>query len=148
MSDPNFYRKYECNIECPKLKATKKFRCAECSLGAATADSLTVGTFNYSGGIKTYTGSSAFATVHTITPTQLPVLGNKECNGEISFYLNNDLYVNVTMACVVKSKNTILQTLIYQRVGNFTSVELTFSGNNLILTISPGGTCKWIYRGI
>jgi hypothetical protein len=148
MSDPNFYREYECNINCPKIKASKIFRCPDCRLGAVTADSLTADSISFSGGIAMYTGSSPFGTTHTITPTQLPVLGNRQCNGEITFYLNNDLYVSVTMGAIVKSKNTILQTLLYQKIGNFTSVTLSFSGNNVILTINPGGTCKWVYRGI
>lgn len=147
MTDPNFYREYECNIDCPKLKASKRFRCPDCILGNVTADSLKVTSINQSG-ITTITGSSAFGTVHTITPTQLPNLGNKECNGEITFNLNNDTYVNTSLAVIVKTKGVILQTLIYQRVGNFTSVVLSYSGNNLVLTVSPAGTCRWIFRGI
>lgn len=154
MSDPNIYRSYECNIQCPKLKATKEFRCATCKLGNATADSLTVSGQTISGststpyGIMTYSGSSPFSTIHTITPALLPVLGNKQCNGELSFYLNNNTYVNVSMGVVVKSVDTIQLVLIYQRVGNFPSVTLEYSGNNLILTTSPASTCKWSYRGI
>ena len=94
------------------------------------------------------TGSSTFGTVHTITPVQLPNLGNSECNGELTFYLNNDTYVNVSLSLIVKTKGAILQTLLYQRVGNFVTTNLTFSGNNIILTISPGATCRWIFRGI
>lgn len=148
MSDPNFYREYECNIECPKLKASKQLRCGKCTATSIEAGSVSAGTYTFTNGIKFYTGSLPFGTVHTITPSALPPLGATECAGEMTFYLNNDLYVNVTMGAVVKSRGVMLQTLLYQRVGNFTSVELTFSGNNVILTISPGGTCKWIYRGI
>lgn len=148
MTDPNFYRKYECNIECYKLKADKAFRCDKCLLGTVEADSVTTDMLAYTGGIKNYTGSFALNTVHTITPALLPPLGNRECNGDITLYLNNDLYVNVTMGAIVKSAGAILQTLLYQRVGNFTSVTMTFSGNNVILTVSPAATCKWIYRGI
>jgi len=147
MSDPNYYREYDCNIECYKMKASKFFRCTKCELGSAKADSLDVATLKI-GPIYTYTGSSDFGTTHTITSTQLPLLANAQCNGDVTFYLNNDLYVGVSMGAIVKSKGTILQTLLYQNVGNFTSVALSFSGNNVILTVSPGATCKWIFRGI
>lgn len=141
--DPNFYRKYECNIECYKLKADKCFRCEKCLLGSVEADSIM-----YKGGVKTYSGNSSLNTVHTITSLELPVLGNVMCSGEITFYLNNDAYVNVTMGAIVKSNAAILQTLLYQRVGNFVSVEISFSGNNVLLTTSPASICYWVYRGI
>lgn len=88
------------------------------------------------------------STSHTITPAKLPVLGNRECSGSIEFYLNNDVYVNVTMGAIVKAAGTILQTLVYQRLGNFTSVEMTFSGNDIVLTCSPQATCRWTFKGI
>jgi hypothetical protein len=145
--DPNFYRYYECNINCPKLKASKKLRCPECELGAVTATSLSVNSFNMNG-VRHYTGSSTLSTTHTITATELPLLANRDMSGEITFYLTNDLYVNVTMAVVVKSAGVITLTQIYQRVGNFTTIDLTASGNTLILTLSPEATMTWIYRGI
>lgn len=145
--DPNFYREYDCNIECYKLKASKHLRCGKCTATSIDTDSISADVYDLSG-VKLYSGSSPFGTTHTITSAQLPVLGNAQCNGDITFYLNNDLYVNVSMAVIVKSKGTILQTLLYQNVGNFTSVTLTFSGNNVILTVSPGATCKWVYKGI
>jgi hypothetical protein len=149
MSDPNFYRKYECNIECYKMKASKKFRCATCELGDAQADSLTTSNLVLSPGlILTYTGLFPLSSTHVLTPTLLPVLGNRECNGEITLYMNNDIYVNVTMAAIVKAAGSILQTLVYQRVGNFTSIDVSFSGNNVTITINPAATCRWIYRGI
>jgi hypothetical protein len=149
MSDPNFYRKYECNIECYKMKASKKFRCATCELGDAQADSLTTEQLLLSPGfVSMYTGSFPIGTTHVITPALLPVLGNWSCNGEITLFLNNDIYVNVTMGVIVKATGNILQTLVYQRVGNLTSVEMTFSGNDVTITTSPATTCRWIYRGI
>lgn len=145
--DPNFYRFYECNLDCYKLKAEKEFRCPKCILGSVTASSIDTTSLTLNG-IHMICGSSPFGTTHTITPTELPLLNNRSMNGEISFYLNNDVYVNVTMGVVVKANGTILQTLVYQRVGNFISVQFTSSGNNLVLTINPGATMKWIYRGI
>lgn len=149
MADPNFYRYYECNIECPKLKASKHLRCDQCTATSIASTSISSETYDFGSGIKTYTGFSPFGTVHTITSAELPPLSGLECAGEITFFLsNNDTYINVAMASIVKAKGTILQTLLYQKVGNFTSAVLTNSGNNIVLTIAPGGTCKWIYRGI
>lgn len=149
MTDTNYYRFYECNLECYKLKATKEFRCAKCELGAAKADSMTLGSLvNSPSGILTYNGISALNTTHNFTSAQIPSLANRDCNGEFTLFLNNDLYINVTTAIIVKSANTILQTLVYQRVGNYTTCDLTFSGNTVILTCSPAAVVRWIYRGI
>jgi hypothetical protein len=149
MTDPNFYRFYECNLDCYKLKAEKEFRCPKCELGDATATSVTTNELILSPGyIHTYTGLSPLGTTHTITSTQLPLLANRSMNGDITFYLNNDVYVNVTMGAVVKAANTVLQTLLYQRVGNFTSVDFSTSGGNLVLTVSPAAEVRWVYRGI
>lgn len=149
MSDPNFYRFYESNISCYKMKASKEFRCAK-----GEADELHAGTLNAdelclsSGGVCMYSGTFPFSTTHTITPTMLPLLANRQCSGTIEFYLNNDLYVNVTMGAIVKAGDSILQTIVYQRIGNFTTADMTFSGNNVTLTCSPAATCKWVFRGI
>jgi hypothetical protein len=147
--DPNYYRKYECNLETYNLKAKTKLRCAKCELGEAHADSLTVSSLVISpSSVKTYNGLSPLGTTHTFTSAQLPPLLNRECNGEFTMYINNDLYVNVTLAIIVKSANTILQTLIYQRVGNFITVDMTFSGNTITVTCNPAAVCRWVYRGI
>jgi hypothetical protein len=100
------------------------------------------------GNVLFLNGSMPLSTTHIFTSTNLPVLANNTCNGEISAYLNNGVYVNVTMGVIVKSGGTILQTLVYQRVGNLLSVDMTFSGNTVTLTTNPATTCSWIYRGI
>lgn len=100
------------------------------------------------GNVLFLTGSMPLSTTHIFTSTNLTVLSNNTCNGEISAYLNNGVYVNVTMGVIVKSGGTILQTLVYQRVGNLLSVDMTFSGNTVTLTTNPATTCSWIYRGI
>ena len=147
--DPNYYRFYECNLDCYKLKAEKEFRCPKCILGAVEAQSLSTGSLTLSpSSVKTYNGFFPLGTTHTFTSTQLPPLANRECNGEMTLYLNNDLYVNVTLSVIVKSSGTILQVLVYQRVGNYTSVEMAISGNSVVLTCSPAATVRWIYRGI
>lgn len=147
--DPNNYRFYECNLDCYKLKAEKEFRCPKCYIGSAEINSLTYGTLvttpSY---IKIYNGYSALATTHNFTSTQIPSLANRDCNGEFTMFLNNDLYVNVTTAIIVKSANVILQTLVYQRVGNYTTVDMTFSGNTVTVTCSPAAVIRWVYRGM
>lgn len=149
MTDSNFYRKYECNIHCYKIKASKEFRCGKCEADELNADVLTTGKLCLTpGDICTYSGSFPMGTTHTITSTQLPLLANRQCNGSIEFYLNNDLYVNVTMGAIVKANNAILQTLVFQRIGNFTSVQMTPSGNTVVLTCNPQATVKWVFRGI
>lgn len=148
MSDPNFYRKYECNIECYKMKASKVFRCAKCKADDITTGLLNAGEFHLSSGVHVYSGSFPLSTTHTITPSMLPSLSNRECSGTIDIYLDNDLYVNVTMGTIVKAAGTILQTLVYQRVGNFASTNMSFSGNNVTITCSPAANCRWVFRGI
>lgn len=149
MTDPNVYREYVSNIQCFKMKATKEFRCAKCEADELHADLLNVDKLCLTPGeVCMYSGSFSMNTTHTITSTELPLLANRQCSGSIEFYLNNDLYVNVTMGAIVKAGGSILQTLLYQRVGNFTSVDLASSGNTIILTCNPQATCRWVFRGI
>lgn len=149
-SDYNVYRAFNANISCPKLKATKEFRCPNCMITSATIDDLTISdSLAFSDtGVKFYSGSFAMSTTHTFTSAELPCLGEEYCNGELSLYLNNDVYANVTMAAIVRAASTNVQALIYQRVGNFTSVEMTISGNDVVVTCSPQATCKWLFRGV
>lgn len=149
MSDENAYRRYECNIQCYKMKASKEFRCAKCEAAELYAGKLEVDKLCLMpGNICMYSGSFPMGITHTISQNELPLLANRQCSGSIEFYLNNDLYVNLTMGAVVKAGGVILQTLLYQRVGNFTSVELNPSGNSIVLTCNPQGTCRWVFRGI
>jgi hypothetical protein len=149
-SDPNVYRQYECNIYCPKIKAFKEFRCPNCMMTSATIDNLTISdSLAFSDtGVKFYSGSFPISTTHTFTSTELPGLGETSCNGELSLYLNNDVYANVTLMVIVRASSTTVQSLIYQRIGNFTSVEATISGNNVVITCNPQATCKWLFRGV
>lgn len=133
------YRKYECNLETYYLKALKGSELANVSV-----DSLVLSP----SGIKTFNGLSVLSTTHTFTSTNLPPLAGSECAGEMTFYMNNSPYVSVNMAIIAKSANTILQTLLYQKVGNFTTTTLTFSGNTITLTCSPAATVTWVFRGI
>lgn len=149
MTDPNYYRKYECNLESYNIKALTCLRCPKCELGAAQVDSLSLSSLvNAPSGVTTYNGVFPLGTTHVFNSTNLPPLANRECNGELTLFLNNDLYINVTLAIIVKSANTILQALIYQKVGNYTTCDMTFSGNTITVTTSPSAVVRWIYRGI
>jgi hypothetical protein len=150
MSDPNYYRFYECNLDCYKLKAEKEFRCPKCMLGEVTTDKVTSKEFVLSPSyIETHNGFFSMNTTHTFTPAELECLGSRNCSGELTLFLNNDVYASCTLCVVVKAGGVILQTLIYQRVGNYTSISLAASGNNnLILTCDPAAEVRWIFRGI
>lgn len=183
MSDPNFYRYYDCNIQCPKMKArtmradtllassveTTDIDTQSLTTTTLEATTITAGSINTNaisgdlaidkleadeicstpGNVCFYSGSSALATTHTITATQLPHLANPLLSGTMTFYLENDVYINTTMAAVVKTKGVIVQTLVYQKVGNFTSVDMTSSGNNqLVVTVNPAARLRWIFMGV
>lgn len=141
MSDPLFYRDYECNLSAPFIKGTKAVKTP-----SLQATDVSTTTFSLAG-VKFYTGTFANATTFTFTSTQLPPMANQQCNGEISLYFNNDAYVHVSMAVLLRAKGANQQALIYQNVGNLTSVATTVNTNSVVFTISPAATCSWIFRG-
>ena len=147
MTDPCFYREYECNLSAPYVRGWKAVKTPRLEATDVKATDVTTSHLHMTG-ISMYAGSFPFGTTFTFTPAILECLGETSCNGELSLYFNNDTYVNVTMAVIVRAKSTTLQALIYQRVGNFVSVESSISGNNVVFTVSPGATCSWIFRGI
>ena len=148
MSDPHFYRNYESNLSAPYLKGTRGVITPKLTATTVVADQLQVGSLSLTNSsISTYTGSFPISTTHTFTSTELPPLGNQSANGELTLYLNNDAYAQVAMAVLVRAKGTTLQALIYQNVGNFTSVASSISGNTVTITVNPAGTCSWVFRG-
>ena len=148
MSDPCFYREHECNLSAPYIRGTKAVKTPLVSATTVNATNVNASSLTFSGaGVQFYTGSFPLSTTHTFTPTQLPFLANQSCNGELSLYLNNDAYAAVVMAVIVRTKGTTLQNLIYQNVGNFTSVTSSISSGNAVFTVSPAATCSWVFRG-
>lgn len=150
MSDPNYYRFYECNLDCYKLKAEKEFRCPKCILGDVDADKVTTKEIvlkpSY---IETYNGYFPLSTTHTFTSTELECLGETSCSGELTLFLNNGEYATTILSVVVKVAGVIIQNLIYQRVGNYTSVSMSSSNNDkVIVTCEPASEVRWIFRGI
>lgn len=145
-----FYRTHECNISAPYVRGVKGVSTSKLQADDVSTQSIEVAdaiTFT-DAGVKIYTGNFPLSATHTFTSSQLPPLGNLAANGELVLYLNNDIYANVSMAALVRAKGTTIQALIYQRVGNFTSVEMSVVGNNVVVTCSPAATCNWMYRGI
>lgn len=182
MSDPNFYRYYDCNIQCPKMKArtmradtllassidATDIESQSLTTNTLEATTITAGSINTDaisgdlaidkleadeicstpGDVCFYSGSSALASTHTITSSQLPKLANPNLSGTMTLFVQNDVYINTTMAAVVKVQGTISKTLVYQRVGNYSSVDMTSSGNNLVITTSPASRLRWIFMGV
>lgn len=149
MSDPRFYREHECNLSAPYLRGVRGVITPSLSATSVEATNLTVnGALTLAGtGIKSYSGSFPLSTTHTFTSTQLPPLGTESCNGELTLYFNNDAYVHVTMAVITRAKGVTQQALIYQNVGNLTSVASSIVSGNVRFTVSPAATCSWIFRG-
>jgi hypothetical protein len=148
MSDPCFYREYESNLSAPYVRGTKALKAPTVQATTVNATSLNANSLTLAdSGIEFYSGSFPNSATHTFTSTQIPSLASDSCNGELSLYLNNDAYVGVAMAVVVRAKNVTLQNLLYQKVGNFTSIEASISGNDLVFTVSPAATCSWFFRG-
>lgn len=182
MSDPNFYRFYECNLQCPKMKAramradsllassinTNDLETQSLTTTNLDATTITTGSINSTaisgeldvtkieaneicsapGDVCFFSGSSELASTHTITSSQLPKLANPNLSGTLTLFVQNDVYINTTMAAVVKVQGTISKTLVYQRVGNYNSVDMTSSGNSLVITTSPASRLRWIFMGV
>lgn len=150
--DPRVFRYYECNLEAPYVKADKKL-IGDVEGGAITAssvttDSLDVKELHLSGSILMYSGEFPPSTTHILTSTEIPPLGNKTSAGELTFILDSQNYINISMGAYAMTEGQVLTSVVYQRIGNFESVNLTGSGRTLALTISPSARCRWIFRGI
>lgn len=141
LGDSN-YRWYNCNIQCPKMK------CDE--IDATTANFTTFGP----NGIHMYSGVKGSSTTHTFTSADIPELSNTTMTGELTLYLKNTVanVANVTMTGITRAGNTFPAngTALYQRIGNFTSVEFTTSDANktITYTVNPAAECTWIFRGV
>jgi len=131
------YRYYNCNLQAPKIKC-----------GLFEADEIS-STCLIPSGICQYNGVFQYATTFTFTSTEIPLLSNPNCSGELTLYCKNDFQkmANVTMIIVVKANGTITNADFYQRVGNIPSVTSSIVGNTIKVVTSPSCICKWIFRG-
>lgn len=138
--DP-YYRYYNCNIQCPRIKCEQ--------LETESTISTTV---LQPSGVSVYNGYFPVASSFDFTSTQIPFLNNYQFSGELTLYMKNDLakVCNVTTAYVVKAGGamTTTTTLIFQRCGNMTAVNLNItSGTSFTIIVDPAVECRWIFRG-
>ena len=133
------YRYYNCNIQCPKFIASE-----------IQGDKVS---FNsYDNGIVLETGEfTTSGTSFTITPA---CLTQANCCGELTVYFKNAtlFYSHIAMILVTKTNGVIADTnvVLYQNLGNITSVTAAKSGNTgVTITLTSGQSCfaKWIFRG-
>lgn len=136
LGDPN-YRWYNCNLQAPKIKCNQ--------LDAAVVNAVQVG----NNGPKVYAGYKPMASVHNWTSYDIPSLAMSDMAGELTiYYLNTGgTLSNVTMSHITRNGGLFQQTNIYQRTGNFTSIDMTSTSDSVQVTISPAAECKWFYRG-
>lgn len=145
------YREYNCNLGAPYIRAKKALKSTSLQTGAIDASSIdvsgaiTANQLELADGLKIYSGTSSLNTTHTLT---IPALAKRLCRGEITLYLDNEPYVNLSMMVVVKIGGIMQTPTLYQRVGNYTSVSAVASGDNIIVTTSPASNLTWSFRGI
>lgn len=134
--DP-IYRYYNSNIQCPNLKT----------------ETLTVNYLNpgsLSNDLLVSHGIFLFGTSFTFNSSVLSALSQRNLSGELTLYIKNDALdvANVTTIILIKTANVLTNADFYQRVGNLTSLTTAIVSNNLVVSISPGATCRWVFRGI
>lgn len=145
------FREYTCNLEAPYIRAIKALKSTSLETGVIDASSIdvsgtiTANQLDLANGFKIYSGTSPLNTTHTLT---IPALAKRLCQGEITLYLDNEPYVNLSMMVVVKIGGVTQAPTLYQKIGNYTSVNATTSGNNIIVTTSPASNLVWTFRGI
>lgn len=141
LGDPN-YRWHNCNLQAPRIKCDQ--------LDATIATFTTFGP----NGIRMYSGVKSSSTTHTFTSTDIPELDNNLMTGELTLYLTNASAnaSNVSMTGITRAGNVFPSngTVIYQNIGNFTSVEFATSNANksITFTVNPAAKCTWIFRGV
>lgn len=134
-----WYRYFNCNIQCPRVKT----------------DILTTSKIDLPGGIEfgqvlMETGDAGFGNAFSISPETLSLTNS--C-GELTCYIRNDASgdVSVVMIAVAKSNGVIATPTVYQRVGTFglvTSSVLSTTTVRVILPTGFQGRCYWVWRGI
>lgn len=134
-----WYRYYNCNIQCPRIK---------CEMLSTSQIGIVDGLMF--GSVFMETGDAGFGEAFNISPQ---CLSNNNCCGELTCYIKNDATsdVSVVMIAVAKSKGVIATPTVYQRVGTYglvTSSVLSTTTVRVILPTSLQGQCYWIWRGI
>ena len=136
IKDP-IYRYLNCNLQTPNMKT-----------GKLTATSVDIESL--SNDLYTSHGIFLFGNSFTFSSAVIPALSQRNVSGELTLYIKNDSLnvANVTTIILIKTNNTLTNADFYQRVGNLASLTTAIVSNNLVVTISPGATCRWVFRGI
>lgn len=146
--NPN-YRYYNCNLQAPKVL------CNELTTTNLNENGLTVSPSR----ILRYNGVSTQKSTHVFTPIEIPSLGKSVMSGTLTMYLVNDVSgeSNVSLAMISKTTNlklgnSPLNVLLYQRYGNFTTVEIPAPTSTQTTTfqvnVSPPAIIYWRYEGL
>ena len=136
VKDP-LYRYYNCNIQAPRLKC-----------GVIDADQIT--TPFLSNGLSTLNGVFPYGNTFLFNSSVIPNLAQNCVCGELTLYIKNESLnlANVVTFILIKSNGVLTNADFYQKVGNFNTVTSSIVSNNLRVVISPGGMCRWVFRGI
>lgn len=136
IKDP-LYRYYNCNIQAPHLKS-----------GTIHADVLA--SVSLPNGISTLEGVMPFGTKFLFNSSVIPTLEKSCVCGELTLFIKNESLnlAQIVTFILIKSGGVLTNSDFYQKVGNFSSVTASNVSNNLQVVISPGGLCRWIFRGV
>lgn len=143
------YRYYNCNLQAPKVQCNE----------------LTTSEWNENGVVLNpskiihYNGVSTQKSQHLFTQLEIPSLANAVMSGTFTMFLMNDSSgeSNVSLALISKTTNlklgnNALNVLLYQRFGNFTSVEIptptSTQTTSFQVNVSPPATIYWRYEGL
>ena len=88
------------------------------------------------------------STTWTLTPTDIPVLQNEFCKGELNFYVQDGAGVVSFVQGVVGKTSNLITARAYQRNGNLTSVAFAATATTITITWSPAVEGYWSYRGV
>lgn len=130
MTDPNFYRFYECNIQCPKMKA-REIRCSRLIIDQC---------------VQSYGGCDSNVSRYYITSDDLPPL-NGNISGRLIVYMRDSQkggYVEVYLSFINGALAiTPISTMIFNA-----STSLSISGGRILVDLGSVGDIAWKYNGL
>lgn len=141
LGDAN-YRWYNCNIQCPKMKCDQ--------LDVTTVNLASLG----ANGVSSHAGYKSSSTSHVFTSTDIPSLSLSCMSGELTMYMTNCAanVSNITLSGFTRANGGFPSggSIIYQRIGNATNVEMTTNdtSDTVTITVDPAMDCRWIFRGV
>lgn len=101
------------------------------------------------GDVCMLSGSFPIGTVFNITAQHLSPLQNENCAGTMTLYFENAPRMGIAMASFVKVNGVITQSLVYQTIGNMTSITMIPSNSeeDLTVIVSPAARLRWVFIG-